>query len=164
MDPNNQNQTNTFQSTTPQLDTTQQPPMNVQPNTPLQSILDQQPTPAAPAETPITNQNTYQIQEPVAQANPNPQINSNPQTDIDTPMMDEGYVEDIGGGIIDLLDDINEKENLLEIVADEMELDKERVKGTLAKLLDKIDQEQITSEEIALIMASTIVDEASNKE
>lgn len=45
-----------------------------------------------------------------------------------------------------------------------MEIDKEKTKVILTNLLKKIDNEQITSEELALIMASTITDEASNLE
>ena len=168
MDPNNPNQTNPPQSTTPQIDTTQQAPLNGQPGTPLQNILNQQPAaPTTPPEAPIASQsnpNNVQIQESVAQTNMNTQDNSNPQADTDTSLTDESYIENIGDSLIDLLDDIDEDENLLQVVADEMELDKERVKGILTTLLDKIDQEQITSEELALIMASTVADEASNKE
>jgi hypothetical protein len=161
MDPNNPNQTNPPQNTAPQLDTTQQAPLNTQPNTPLQNILNQQPAPATPPEAPIASQpnpNNGQTQEPVAQAN------ISTQADTDTSLTNGSYIEDIGDGLIDLLDDINEDENLLQVVANEMELDKERVRETLTTLLDKIDQEQITSEELALIMASTVADEASNKE
>lgn len=171
MDPNNPNQEinqpASPQTTTPQIDQTQQTPLNTQPNTPLQNILNQQPTPPIAPETPTAiqpNQNSIQTQEPVIQTNLNTQINSNPQEDTASSLTDGSYVEDIGEGLIDLLDDINEDENLLQIVADEMELDKERVRETLATLLDKIDQEQITPEELALIMASTVADEASNKE
>ena len=74
------------------------------------------------------------------------------------------YIEDVGEDLIDLLDEISEDENLLKAVADEMQLDKERVKGILTGLLTKIDQGQITDEELALIMASTVADEVIQNE
>ena len=137
MDPNNPNQTinqsGSPQNTAPQLDTTRQAPLNGQPNpnTPLQNILSQQPAPTVPPEVPITSQPT----------DLNTQVNSNPEADTDTSLTDGSYVEDIGDNLIDLLDEINEDENLLQMVANEMEIDKEKVKGILTNLLDKIDQE-----------------------
>ena len=61
-----------------------------------------------------------------------------------------------------MLDEISDDENLLQMVATEMQLDKEKVKKILVKLLEKIDKEEITYEELALIMASTVADEAPN--
>jgi hypothetical protein len=148
MDPNNPNQTTSQsdspQSTAPQPDTTQQVPLNPQPNTP---------PPTTPPEVPTASQ-----------PDPNTQVNPSPQANTDTSLTDGSYAEDIGDKLIYLLDDINSDENLLQMVANEMELDKEKVKGILTKLLDKIDQEQITTEELALIMASTVADETSNQE
>ena len=146
MDPNNPNQTTSQsdspQSTVPQLDATQQVPLNGQPNTP----------PTVPPEASVASQ-----------PDPNTQVNPSPQANTDTSLTGGSCAEDIGDNLIDLLDEINEDENLLQMVANEMELNKEKVKGILTKLLDKIDQEQITTEELALIMASTVADEASNK-
>jgi len=74
------------------------------------------------------------------------------------------YIEDVGGDMIGLLDEINEDDTLVQKVADEMELDKEKVRGILTPLMNKIDQGQITVDEIALIMASTVVDEETNEQ
>ena len=74
------------------------------------------------------------------------------------------YIEDVGGDMIGLLDEISGDDTLVQKVADEMELDKEKVHGILTPLLNKIDQGQITVDEIALIMASTVVDEDTNTE
>jgi ubiquinone biosynthesis protein Coq4 len=74
------------------------------------------------------------------------------------------YIEDVGGDMIGLLDEINEDDALVQKVADEMQLDKEKVRAILTPLLNKLDQGQITIDEIALIMASTIVDEEIDTE
>jgi hypothetical protein len=74
------------------------------------------------------------------------------------------YVQDVGGDLIGLLDEIEGDENLIQTVADEMALDKENVKTILTGLLDKIDKGQVTAEELALIMAAPVVDELSDEQ
>lgn len=67
---------------------------------------------------------------------------------------DEDYIEDLGEDLIDFLDDMEANENLLQNIANDMGIEKERARSILAKLLDKIDQEQITTEDIALIITA----------
>jgi len=71
----------------------------------------------------------------------------------------DNYIENVGGDMIGLLDEINGDEELIQKVADEMRLDKEKVKTILAGILNKIDQGQLTAEDFALVMASTVADE-----
>jgi hypothetical protein len=86
------------------------------------------------------------------------QINPTPATP-DQQAQVPDYIEEVGGDMIGLLDEVNGDDTLIQKVADEMELDKDKIKSILTPLLHKIDQGQITVEEIALIMASTVVDE-----
>jgi hypothetical protein len=110
----------------------------------------------APAVDPGAQQADQAVQQPDTTAQTSP--------DATSASVGGSYIEDVGEDLIDLLDEINEDENLVQAVADEMKLDKERVKGILTKLLTKIDQGQITEDELALIMASTVADEVLNKE
>ena len=71
----------------------------------------------------------------------------------------EDYIENTGGSVIDLLEDVNENDDFIQVIAQEMRLDSEQVKAILTPLLDKIQQGQITMEELALIMTAPIVDE-----
>lgn len=113
-----------------------------------QTVPDAQPqavpgTPEAPASQP---QSTDQTQ-------PN---NADP---IDTLQAQDDYVENVGGSVIDLLEDVNENEDLVQMVAEEMRLDEAKLKSILSPLLDKIHNGQITIDELALIMAAPVVDE-----
>lgn len=67
---------------------------------------------------------------------------------------DEDYIEDLGEDLIDFLDDMEGNENLLQNIASDMGIEKERARSILTKLLDKIDQEQISTEELALIITA----------
>jgi len=73
------------------------------------------------------------------------------------------YIENVGGDMIGLLDEINGDDKLIQEVATEMNLDKEKVKTILAGILSKIDQGQLTAEDFALIMASTVADELTEE-
>ena len=150
MDPNsssNQSQ----DDTTPTEDTQSvQAPLSTDPNNQSDSTTSNEPTSEAP----------------VAQSNPaDPQTTDDQQatatSDVPEP---ENYIENVGGDEIGLLDEISTNDQLLQEVADEMQLDTEKVKSILSTLLDKIDQGQITTEEIALILASTVADELTNDE
>jgi len=74
---------------------------------------------------------------------------------------DEDYIENVGGSVIDLLEDIENNEDFIQVVAQEMQLDVNAVKSILTPLVDKIHQGQISIEELALIMAAPVVDEVT---
>jgi len=134
---------------------------------------DQPPTPAPtnpiPQDVPTTpdaNVNPQQQNEQVQTENQTP-VNNPIQTDTppiveDTDAAQTGdYVENVGGSVVDLLNDVNESDDLVQIVANEMRLDNNKVKSLLGTLLNKINQGQITMEELALLMAAPVVDEPS---
>jgi hypothetical protein len=165
MDSNNANQDQSQQVTPPQNDNqddttasqeqpaadTQNDQGTQQPDTTNQTEPQSEQTNTSPQDAPD--------QTPTAQ-----QANPATQNDAPAAAAPGNYIEDVGEDLIDLLDEIEANDNLIDIVANEMSLDKDRVKSILTKLLDKIDQEQITAEEIALIMASTAVDEVPAEE
>lgn len=134
MDPNDSNQN----STNPPEPVTEQPVDNQQ-QMPSEPVVQ-----AAPAQNPADQGNP--VQELVQ-----------PVPDTQAPVTD--YVNEVGEDLIDLLDEISEDNNLLQVVANEMKLDPTKVQSMLASVLDKIDKEQITTEDLALIMASTAADE-----
>lgn len=68
------------------------------------------------------------------------------------------YIEDMGGSLIILLQQINTNDELLAEVATEMELDTTKTKVILTNFLDKINHGQITQEDLALIMAAPVVE------
>ena len=164
MDPNNTNQDQTAsqQSDTPTGDAIQQNPtqndttVQTDTSTPVQETSDS--PVAVEQEEPVTAEqsdpNSMQSTD-VTQTTPT----TEPNQAVAPASIEGSYIEDVGEDLIDLLDEINEDENLTEAVAKEMRLDKESVKAILAKLLAKIDQGQITEDELALIMASTVADE-----
>lgn len=122
------------------------------------STIDQtQPNQIVTQANPIIQdgQNTQQVSDPVTdQSAPIIQVDAS----TDNPAQTASYIEAVGESTVSLLDDISADESLIQIVATEMKLDTSRVKSTLAALLDKIDKEQITTEELALIMAASVVD------
>ena len=107
-------------------------------------------------------------QETATQSSPTPTVSNDQESQQTVEGKDEieseNYVENVGGDQIGLLDEISGSDQLLGEVAEEMLLDKEKVKAILTGLLNKIDQGQITTEEIALILASTVVDELGSDE
>jgi hypothetical protein len=108
--------------------------------------------------------NTVPQSNPTATPTPTPDINSQQivnqtQTSSDITQQAEGYVEEVGGSLLDLMDEVSTDDTLIQTVADEMKLDINKVKSILTTLLDKIDKDQITIEELAFIMAVTVVDE-----
>jgi hypothetical protein len=148
MDPNDSNQvTDQPQSDAAQTDANQQqsvPADPVQQDNPSAESADAtQQTDSAPSDEPATDQTQPDDQQAAGTSD----------------VQAGSYIDDVGGDMIGLLDEIEEDENLIQMVADEMALDKEKVKTILTGLLDKIDKEQITVEEIALIMAATVADE-----
>jgi hypothetical protein len=130
MDPNNSNQDSPNVGTAP-----------LQP----QPVVDQTQTPI-----PQNNENTDPN---------NNQVQSADQAVQDPAAVDGNYINEVGEDLIDLLDEISENNELLQVVASEMQLDTNKVQSMLASVLDKIDKEQITTEDIALIMAATAADE-----
>jgi len=174
MDSNNSNQDPTQPVNTPQNDTqedtaAQQDTPKEEPTTDIQNDSSSSQTDTPTQSDPLTDQT------PAA-----PQADQTVSTDQQTPAADQtapaqqtdqaatddpaaapggNYIEDVGGDLIDLLDEIEADDNLIAAVATEMQLDKDRVKTILTGLLDKIDKEQVTEEEIALIMAAPVIDE-----
>lgn len=142
MDENSSNQ-NAQQPAQPSTSQPQQDQASVQ--APVQNPADNSATPTLPSQS--ENAQTQQ-------ANPSAESQTQPAD----------YIEDVGGDMIGLLDEINENDALIQKVADEMQFDKEKVRSMLASLLNKIDQEQITEGDIALIMASTVADELTEEE
>jgi hypothetical protein len=184
MDPNDSNQTtNPPQQDTSQADTDQQQKTSESP----QQADTQQPVQtdevtSAPAE-PSTDQVPMDTQQNTDAAGSTPQdvgnvsSSTDPATDQTPPAATDqqnantgnvqqpiNYVDDVGGDMIGLLDEINDDDKLVQEVADEMQLEKEKVKSILAGLLNKIDQGQVTAEEIALMMAATVADQLAEEE
>jgi len=145
----NQPQQDAGQSIQPPVDQPQQPD-NFDP-------AAQNGEPQPPAPTPDAEAQSAAQQQPADQLEENqPQANATPKA--------ADYIEDVGGSVVDLLDDIEESDELVDVVAKEMKLDSQKVKTILGGLLDKIDQGQITIEELALIMAAPVVDEVQDEQ
>jgi hypothetical protein len=166
MDPNSNNSTNSPQQNAPQspaAQTDQPHPTPTQDPSTVQQTPDTNPTQSTPSE-----QSAQPIQSTAPQTDAVPlssELTANPTPiDTDGTQPDTSYVDDVGESLMDLLDDINSNENFIQIVANEMQLDPEKVKSFLSGLLDKIDKEQITIEELALIMAAPVVDEPSQSQ
>lgn len=141
MDPN---------STNPPSDDQQQPQQDAgQPDMTQTNSVPPPPPVSEPDATPATASTTDQGQ---ADTQGQPTQDNPEQAAAD-------YIENVGESLIDLMDEVNSDDNLIKIVADEMKLDEVKVKSILTTLLDKIDKEQITVEELAFIMAVTVVDE-----
>ena len=144
--------------------------LNMDPNSPNQNFPTQ---PQADGVQPIDNQtpvstnSNSQTQAAAVPTDPNspaqPGVEAQPGAGAQpggVPAPD--YVNEVGEDVIDLLDEISEDNNLLQLVAQEMQLDPTKVQSMLASVLDKIDKEQITTEDLALIMASTAADETTD--
>jgi len=166
MDPNNSDPTNQ-----PPQDDANQPVQPQQPDEQAQQS-DDQTQPIEPASQPAEEQNSDQGQqvespipanEPTDQAQPEDQGQPGTQAADDSTVQEGNYIEDVGGSVLDLLDDIDESDDLVKIVAKEMRLDDQRVRTILSGLLTKIDQNQLTIEELALIMAAPVVDEVDDQ-
>lgn len=71
------------------------------------------------------------------------------------------YVTNVGGSLVDLLTDISLSETRQQKVADTMRISVEEGKALLHGLLDKIDKEELTRAELALIMTAPVADETS---
>jgi hypothetical protein len=166
MDPNNSDPTNQPQQDTTQTDADQ----TVQPQQPddqTQQSDDQtqQSQPAAEQNPDQGQQAEYPVPESASVDQTQPADQGQPQTPAadDSTVQEGNYIEDVGGSVIDLLDDIDGSDNLVKIVANEMRLDDQRVRTILSGLLAKIDQNQLTIEELALIMAAPVVDEVDDQ-
>jgi len=157
MDPNDSNQTtNPPQTDAAQPDESQADQPQAASNPVLQDDTSaQQPDPNSldEANTPIPSVPAADQTQPTDLTN----------TDTANAPQEGNYIDDVGGDMIGLLDEINEDENLIQKVADEMQLDKEKVKSILTGLLNKIDQGQVTAEELAIIMAATVADELTEE-
>jgi hypothetical protein len=133
-----------------------------QPTLPQENIPQpnevQQPTSIEQPQSPITNQQYPNNNQPTTQTQTQTNSDTNSEEE------DENYTEDFGNYIIELLDDISADENLTQKIANKMGLDKEETTEILENILQKIDDEQITPEELALIMTAPIVDERSDNE
>ena len=118
-------------------------------NQPTQTLV--QPSTVPQNEPPIP-----QVSDPIpAQPQPTNPMDSSVVNASET----SNYIDDVGYSLISLLDQINSDEKLIQTVANEMRLDTNNVKSILAPLLSKIDQGQITLEELALITAAPVVAE-----
>jgi hypothetical protein len=69
------------------------------------------------------------------------------------------YITNVGERLIDLLTDISLSDEAKQKVADTMRLPVPQVTAILDRLLDKIDNDQVTAAELALIMAAPVADE-----
>jgi len=75
------------------------------------------------------------------------------------------YVTNVGVSMVDLFTDISMSEERKQKVAETMRISVAQVATIVEQLLDKIDNEQITEEELAFIISSPVadeVDEANN--
>jgi len=157
MDPN---------STNPPSDNPQQPPQDA-----VQSDLSQTPP---PLDVPQSDPGTAPMSEDLSVTDPStsdtsagePDPSTAPTVEPEQPSANnaeeataDDYVENVGGSLLDLMDEVNEDDNLIQLVADEMKIDVTKAKSILTTLLDKLDKEQITMEELAFIMAVTVADE-----
>jgi hypothetical protein len=160
MDPNSSNQDNSNTAANPpQTDTTQTAENQTQaiPQTAPDTATDNNQvnqTQIPPSTPPESDVNTTLPSDPN-----NNIVQPADQTGQNTAPVENAYINDVGEDLIDLLDEISENDTLLQAVAGEMKLDANKVKSMLASVLDKIDNEQITTEDIALIMAATVADE-----
>jgi len=174
MDPNSPSSSNPPQVDTPPSESTQPiptPPQDQNIQTP--PVTNDPVTPTVPVDpNPVSQSEPTKPTDPASQnhvVTPNSPLDSqttevqqNTNTGEDSEQ--ENYDENVGGDAIGLLDEISTDQHLLQEVADEMQLDPEKVTSILTTLLDKIDQGQVTAEEIALILASTVADELTNDE
>jgi len=76
----------------------------------------------------------------------------------DTPQ-EEDYVTNVGLSMIDLFTDISMSEGRKQKVAEAMKISVAQVTTIVEQLLDKIDNEQITEEELVFIISSSVADE-----
>jgi hypothetical protein len=149
-------------------------PVNDQPADVPQADANQMDQSQEPAQAAPVQDDTQPAQDfPVDQPQQTDQTQSQPAPDYNQPQenaqpapVPEGddaqvgdYIENVGGSVIDLLNDVNESDELVQIVANEMRLDNAKVKILLASLINKINQGQVTMEELALLMAAPVVDE-----
>jgi len=74
-------------------------------------------------------------------------------------MAQEDYITNVGEQLIDLLTDISLSDEAKQKVADTMRLPVPQVTAILDRLLDKIDNGQVTAAELALIMTAPVADE-----
>lgn len=124
-----------------------------------------------PVNVPVADDAQMTSPAPADTTDPSPQPVDTPA--VDTPAAepaadqaqtkegDANYIEDVGNSVLELLDDIDSDEKLQQIIAGEMRLDASTVKSILTGLLDKVDQGQITKDELALLMAAPVVDDIS---
>lgn len=133
-----------------------------------QTDTDTQPVEPNAQDASTTDTQAPSDPQTATQSSPTPTVENTQESQQNVEGEDEtqpgNYAEDVGGDQIGLLDEISGSDQLLEEVAEEMQLDKESVRTILTGLLNKIDQGQITTEEIALILASSIADELTNDE
>lgn len=69
------------------------------------------------------------------------------------------YIDNTGGSFMDLLQEISQDPTAQQEIATEMHMDLPRLQATLATILGKINQGQITKEELSLLLTAPMIDE-----
>lgn len=138
-------------------DSSNQPPNNPSqdPQPPGDQTVQEQPQPQPQPQTSDAPTDANVSSAPIQ--NVVQEQNSTPSSDVP---QDANYIENVGGSLLDLIEEVNSNDNLIQIVADEMKLDVNKIKSIITGLLDKVDNGQLTTEELAFIMAVTVVDES----
>lgn len=153
MDDQNTSSTPPPQPAAPQADTSA--PMPTPTDTPAPTDV----TTVAPPPEPAADT----TQTPPADVTTPPLYTTPPPAETASSPSEDNYITNVGESLIDLLDDIQGDDSLIQVVAKEMSLEPEKIKSILTPLLDKIDKGQITMEELALLMAAPVVDDASDE-
>jgi hypothetical protein len=151
MDPTDPTQSSDTQ--TPLSDVTQQnmqtPPQSAE-QSPMSQEQSQMPPSPADAQSDVSQQPRPSVDPSVAQPPQEQQAQQQQQGD---------YITNVGRSMVDLLTDISLSDELTKTVADTMRLTVGQVTEILEGLLDKVDNEQVTEEELALIITAPVVDE-----
>ena len=126
----------------------------------VQPQLNPVPSPVVTQQPSVSQPQTVTPQAPVQETSVTPLADEAQSVSQPTDAtQEENYIDNVGGSMIELMQDIAADEALKAQVAEEMRIDITAFNSILTEVSKKIEQQQLTKEVIALLLAASVVEE-----